>query len=66
MRQVQDESGKPVIMVIRPGLNMEDMKEFLGAQEAFVNAGFPVFYSLGQAARAMSRVIAWNRSKLNK
>jgi acyl-CoA synthetase (NDP forming) len=66
MKQVQDESGKPVIMVMRPGLNLEDMKEFLGAQEAFVNAGFPVFYSLGQAARAMSRVIAWNRSKLNE
>jgi hypothetical protein len=66
MKQVQDESSKPVIMVMRPGLNMEDMKEFLGAQEAFVSAGFPVFYSLGQAARAMSRVIAWNRSKLNK
>ena len=63
MKQVQQESGKPVLMVMRPGLNMEDMKEFLGAQEAFVNAGFPVFYSLGQAARAMSRVIAWNRGK---
>jgi hypothetical protein len=46
---------------MRPELNIEDMKEFLGTQEAFVNAGFPVFYSLGQAARAMSKVIAWNR-----
>ena len=63
MKQVQQESGKPVLMVMRPGLNLEDMKEFLAAQEAYVNAGFPVFYSLGQAARAMSRVISWNRRK---
>jgi acyl-CoA synthetase (NDP forming) len=61
MKEVQKESGKPVLMVMRPGLNLEDMKEFLATQEAFTNAGFPVFYSLGQAARAMSRVIAWNR-----
>ncbi len=60
MKQVRQESGKPVLMVMRPGLNLEDMKEFLAVQEAFVSAGFPVFHSLGQAARAMSRVIAWN------
>jgi acyl-CoA synthetase (NDP forming) len=63
MKQIQQESGKPVLMVMRPGLNIEDMKEFLGTQEAFVNAGFPVFYSLGQAARAMSKVISWSRSR---
>jgi acyl-CoA synthetase (NDP forming) len=63
MKQVQHESGKPVLMVMRPGLNLENMKEFLVTQEAFVSAGFPVFYSLGQAARAMSRVIAWNHRK---
>jgi len=61
MKQVQQESGKPVLMVMRPGMNLENMKEFLATQEAFVNAGFPVFYSLDQAARAMSRVITWNR-----
>jgi acyl-CoA synthetase (NDP forming) len=60
MKQVRQESGKPVLMVMRPGLKLEDMKEFLAVQEAFVSAGFPVFHSLGQAARAMSRVIAWN------
>jgi len=63
MKQVQQESGKPILTVMRPGLNMEDMKEFLSAQEAFVSAGLPVFHSLRQAAGAMSRVIAWNRKR---
>jgi acyl-CoA synthetase (NDP forming) len=63
IKQVHQTSGKPVLMVLRPGLNLEDMKEFLAAQEAFVSAGLPVFHSLRQAAGAMSRVIAWNRKR---
>ncbi|MBP1716439.1 MAG: hypothetical protein H6Q42_4642, partial [Deltaproteobacteria bacterium] len=31
------------------------------AQQAFVKAGFPVFYSMRRLARAMVRVIAWNK-----
>jgi len=38
------------------------MTEFLAAQQAFVKAGFPIFYSMRQLARAMVRVIAWNGS----
>jgi hypothetical protein len=37
------------------------MPDFLAAQEAFVKAGFPVFHSLRQAAKAMARVVAWNQ-----
>jgi hypothetical protein len=38
------------------------MTEFLAAQQAFVEAGFPIFYSMRLLARAMVRVIAWNGS----
>jgi len=58
--QVQQETGKPVLLALRPPPDLRGMKDFLTAQEAFVNAGFPVFYSLRQAAKAMARVIAWN------
>jgi hypothetical protein len=42
---------------------MDDMKDFLAAQEGFVKAGLPVFYSLQQAGKAMSRVIVWQQRR---
>jgi len=61
--QVQQESGKPVLPVLFPPLDLGGMKDFLAVQEAFVGAGLPVFHSLRQAAQAMSRVTAWNQSR---
>jgi acyl-CoA synthetase (NDP forming) len=54
-------SGKPVLLALCPAPELGGMKEFLATQEAFVEAGFPVFNSLRQAARAMARVVAWNQ-----
>jgi acetyltransferase len=62
LTRAQQETGKPVLLALRPSPVMEGMEDFLAAQKAFVGAGFPVFYSLRQAARAMARVIAWNRA----
>lgn len=58
-RRARAATGKPVLLVLRPGLNLGEMKEFLAAQEAFVAAGLPVFHSLRQAGMAMARVIEW-------
>jgi acyl-CoA synthetase (NDP forming) len=59
--QAQQASGKPVLLALRPAPDLGGMKDFLAAQEAFVGAGFPVFHSLRQAARAIARVVAWNQ-----
>jgi len=56
----QQEIGKPVLMVLRPPQDLESMKEYLGAQEALVDAGLPVFLSLRDMARAIHRIIVWN------
>ena len=61
LTQVQRATGKPTLLALYPVLDLDRMKEFLAAQEAFVEAGFPVFHSLRAAARAMSRVIAWKQ-----
>ncbi len=61
MREATAESGKPVLLALRPAQDVAGMEEFLAAQEAFVEAGFPVFHSLGRLGRAMARVVAWNR-----
>jgi len=61
IKEVVQSTGKPVLLALRPPPDMEGMKEFLAAQEAFASADIPVFYSLGDLARAMARVIAWNQ-----
>jgi len=59
--QAQQATGKPFLLALRPPPDLRGMKDFLTAQEAFVGAGFPVFHSLHQAAKAMARVVAWNQ-----
>lgn len=61
IHDVKQTSGKPVLLVLRQPININNMKDFLGAQEAFVKAGLPVFYSLHQAGQAMARVINWKK-----
>lgn len=57
MQEAIKENGKPVLIALRPAHDLKGMEEFLGVQKAFVEAGFPVFYSLGRLARAMNRII---------
>jgi len=61
--ETRAESGKPVLIALGPPLDLEGMKHFLTVQEAFVEAGLPVFYSLYQAAKAIYRVVNWNRDR---
>jgi acyl-CoA synthetase (NDP forming) len=61
--EVREATGKPVLLALRPPLELEGMKEFLAAQAALVEAGVPVFHSLAEAAKAMSRVVAWNQDR---
>jgi acyl-CoA synthetase (NDP forming) len=56
-------TGKPVILAVRPPLDVNGMTEFLKTQRAFVEAGLPLFHSLDQLARAMARVVGWSRAR---
>jgi len=62
LRHAQQETGKPVLLALHPAPDLSGMKDFLAAEEAFVRAGFPVFHSLRQAAKAMARIVAWNQA----
>ena len=61
LTEVRDETGKPVLLVFFAALSIGEMQDLLGAQEAFINAGFPVFHSMRHLSQAMARVIAWQR-----
>ena len=57
MTQAVQTYQKPILPALRPPQDLAGMEEFLFAQNAFVEAGFPVFYSLGSLARALTRII---------
>jgi acetyltransferase len=61
MGEAARKQGKPVLLALRPALDLKGMKEFLAVQGAFVEAGFPVFHSMRKLARAVARVLAWHR-----
>jgi hypothetical protein len=61
--EVRKGSGKPVLMALRPPNDLGGMQEFIAARTALVEAGVPVFHSLADAAKAMSRVVRWNRNR---
>jgi len=63
LKQAWRESGKPIVLALRPGLSMEAMKEFIAIRDAFVGAGFPVFHSLRQAAIALGRLVRWGKAR---
>jgi len=52
---------KPVLLALCPPPDWDGMKDFLAAQEAFVEARFPVFHSLRRVATAMARLVAYAR-----
>ena len=60
--EATEATGKPVLLALRPPRQLNGMEDFVAAQEAFVKAGLPVFHSLRDAARAMSRVVAWSQA----
>ncbi len=59
MHETVRENGKPVVLALRPPQDLDGMKEFLTVQEAFVQAGLPVFHSMRKLARAVARVNEW-------
>ncbi|MHC4341125.1 MAG: hypothetical protein ACYSX0_13055, partial [Planctomycetota bacterium] len=63
---VRERSRKPVLLALRPPLDVQGMTEFLAAQAAFVNAELPVFHSLRDATRAISRTVVWNQIRARR
>jgi len=63
LKKSQDLTGKPVIPVIRPPSESGGSDDFVAAQETLISSGFPVFYSMNQASKALARLIAWNKNR---
>ncbi len=61
--EVQRQTGKPVLVAMRFPPDLKGMEFFLGTQQVFVEAGFPVFHSLHKLALAAARVIDWKQNR---
>ncbi len=59
LNEARQSTGRPVLVALCPATNIEGMKEFLRVQEACAQAGFPVFYSPRQLAKAITYILAW-------
>ncbi|MDD5170488.1 MAG: CoA-binding protein [Syntrophales bacterium] len=55
------ETGKPVLLALGEAPDLVGATELFAVQQAFVEAGLPVFHSLEKAGLAMARVEAWYR-----
>jgi acyl-CoA synthetase (NDP forming) len=64
--EARETTRKPVLLALRPPLHLDGMEEFVAARVAFVEAGLPVFHSLREAARAMSRALAWRQASAGR
>jgi acyl-CoA synthetase (NDP forming) len=65
MKKAWNQYRKPILLALRPAQNEEGMPEFLTVQKAFVDAGFPVYYSLSNLALSVRRVIDWKSRRIN-
>jgi acyl-CoA synthetase (NDP forming) len=63
IREAVEATDKPVLMALRPPLEVGGVTEFLAVQAALVEAGLPVFHSLSEAAKAMARVVDWSQAR---
>ncbi len=61
LRRARQLIGKPIFLVLSQPTNITEMKEFVQAQEACVQANFPVFHTFEGVAQAMVICLNWHR-----
>jgi acyl-CoA synthetase (NDP forming) len=55
--------NKPVVVVLRPPLDVEAMEQVVAFQEMCWQADFPVFPSIPRAANALAKVLRWRQNR---
>ena len=57
--KAREASGTPIVVVLRPPLDVESMERTAAFQEKCWQAGFPVFPTIPRAANAIAKVLGW-------
>src|SRR5437667_418844 len=63
MVKAREASGTPIVVVLRPPLDVESMERTAAFQEKCWQAGFPVFPTIPRAANAIAKVLRWARRR---
>lgn len=59
MVKARDASGTPIVVVLRPPLDVESMERTAAFQEKCWRAGFPVYPTIPRAANAIAKTLRW-------
>jgi acyl-CoA synthetase (NDP forming) len=59
MEKARNACGTPIVVVLRPPLDVESMERTAAFQEKCWRAGFPVFPTIPRAANAIAKTLAW-------
>jgi len=61
--EAKKKMNKPVLAALRPANDLAGMEEFLEVQSEVTKVGLPVFHSLENLSKALSKVIAWRQRR---
>jgi acyl-CoA synthetase (NDP forming) len=65
MVKARQASGTPIVVVLRPPLDVESMERTAAFQEKCWQAGFPVFPTIPRAANSIAKTLRWARGRLS-
>jgi len=63
MVRAREATGKPIVVVLRPALDVEAMERSLAFQERCCRAGFPIYPTIPRAANAIAKVMRWREGR---
>jgi len=63
MTAARDNSGTPIVVVLRPPLDMDGMEAASAFQEKCWRAGFPVFQTIPKAAASIAKAYGWRQAR---
>jgi len=66
MVKAREASGTPIVVVLRPPLDVESMERTAAFQEKCWQAGFPVFPTIPRAANAIAKVLRWRQGHITQ
>jgi hypothetical protein len=63
MTAARDNSGTPIVVVLRPPLDIDGMEAASAFQEKCWRAGFPVFTTIPKAAASIAATYRWRLAR---
>jgi acyl-CoA synthetase (NDP forming) len=60
---IQQASGKPIVVAIRPATNVEGFQQSLDFQELCWRAGLATYPSIARAGVALGHLLRWQRMR---